>query len=81
MAKYVCAICNNLKDSRKEKKYVYASSKKEVKILVCKSCHQRNYRDMGDTTKLYLGKKAVTGVKDPLIEEDNTPVEPIIDEV
>lgn len=59
---YVCSICNTKKNSKEEKKYVYASSTKAVRILVCKSCHQAKLAEMDTASRNILGPGAVTGV-------------------
>ena len=60
--KYLCAFCNLVKDSHDEKKYVYASSTKNVKVLVCVSCHEGKTREMTEAASNFFGKRLVLGV-------------------
>ncbi len=60
--KYVCAFCNLVRDSNDEKKYVYASSTKNVKVLVCRSCHEGKTREMTEAASNFFGKRLVLGV-------------------
>jgi len=60
--KYHCAFCNLVKESNEEKKYVYASSTKNVKVLVCRTCHEAKTRDMAEAASQYFGKRLVLGV-------------------
>lgn len=60
--KYICAMCNTKKFSSNEKKYVYASSTKSVKVLVCASCHREKMREMEDKAKEMLTNKFTLGV-------------------
>lgn len=60
--KYICAMCNTKKFSSKEKKYVYASSTKAVKVLVCASCHRTKLREMEATAKEMLDSRFTLGV-------------------
>jgi hypothetical protein len=60
--KYQCFSCNLVKDSTEEKKYVYASSTKNVKVLVCSSCHQGKITEMEEASKNFFGKRLVLGV-------------------
>jgi hypothetical protein len=60
--KYQCFSCNLVKDSADEKKYVYASSTKNVKVLVCSSCHQAKITEMEKASKDFFGKRLVLGV-------------------
>ena len=69
--RYVCTICNILKDSNDEKKYVYANSTKKVKFLVCQACHESKTREMTEAAQHFFGKKLVLGVL-------RTPPKPVI---
>jgi len=60
--KFHCAFCNIVKDSNDEKKYVYASSTKNVKVLVCQTCHEQKMRDMTEAAGNFFGRKLVLGV-------------------
>lgn len=59
---YICAMCNTKKFSSQEKKYVYASSTKAVKVLVCASCHRAKLREMEEKAKDILTGKLTLGV-------------------
>jgi len=60
--RYVCTICNILKDSNDEKKYVYSNSTKKVKFLVCQACHEAKTREMTEAASNFFGKRLVLGV-------------------
>lgn len=60
--KFQCFSCNLVKDSKDEKKYVYASSTKNVKVLVCSSCHQAKITEMEKASRDFFGKSLVLGV-------------------
>jgi len=60
--RYVCTICNILKNSADEKKYVYANSTKTVKFLVCQACHEAKTKEMTEAAANYFGKRLVLGV-------------------
>lgn len=57
--KYLCAFCNLVKE---EKRYVYASSTKNVKVVVCRSCHEAKMREMKDFAATFMGERVVLGV-------------------
>lgn len=60
--KYLCSFCNTMKYSGQEKKYVYASSTKAVKVLVCASCHKGKLLEMESKAKEMLSTKFTLGV-------------------
>lgn len=55
-------MCNLTKNTEDEKKYVYASSTKNVKVLVCESCHRQKVGEMAEASKNFFGKRLVLGV-------------------
>ena len=62
MARYQCAVCTLVRDSKESKKYVYASSTKDVKILVCAECHRTNIHKMEEASQNVLGKRVHLGI-------------------
>ena len=59
---YICSFCNTKKFSSQEKKYVYASSTKAVKVLVCASCHKAKLLEMETKAKEVLSNTFTLGV-------------------
>jgi len=60
--RYQCFSCNLVKDHKQEKRYVYASSTKNVKVYVCRTCHERKMMEMQDAAAKIVGKPIVLGV-------------------
>lgn len=60
--RYLCSFCNLVKDKSDERTYVYASSTKKVKVLVCQACHEAKTRDMAEIASTFFGRKLVLGV-------------------
>lgn len=64
---FTCELCKEEKDGRK---YVYASSTRRVKILVCSACHASKIDAMNAKAAEMLGSpNIVTGVLQPSKEE------------
>lgn len=62
--KFECAICHDDKEGRK---YVYASSTREVKVYVCADCHKKKVDEMVKSSAQF-GKNMVLGVLQPKTE-------------
>jgi hypothetical protein len=60
--RFQCFRCNLVKDKDDEKAYVYASSTKNVKVLVCETCHTNNIHEMQTAAEKFLGGKIHLGV-------------------
>ena len=64
---FTCELCKKDKEGRK---YVYASSTRRVKILVCSACHAEKVNAMNAKAAEVLGTpNIVTGVLQPSKEE------------
>lgn len=67
--RYICSMCNTMKFSGQERKYVYASYDRTVKVLVCASCHKAKIRDMEDIARANLKGGFILGVLKDKVEE------------
>jgi hypothetical protein len=59
--KFNCAMCHADKTGRK---YVYASSTREVKLYVCSDCHRMKVIEMNQAAAKF-GKTMILGVLQP----------------